>query len=90
MIEIILGVGFFTGIVLILAVLILSARSKLVASGHVTITINDKKSIETPIGGKLLGALGDAKILLALPAGAAVRVVCAESRSSKGWGHSAD
>ncbi|QPD04186.1 MAG: Na(+)-translocating NADH-quinone reductase subunit F [Candidatus Nitrospira kreftii] len=69
MIEIILGVGFFTGIVLILAVLILSARSKLVASGHVTITINDKKSIETPIGGKLLGALGDAKIFISSACG---------------------
>lgn len=69
MIEIILGVGFFTGIVLILAVLILSARSKLVASGNVTITINDKKSIETPIGGKLLNALGDAKIFISSACG---------------------
>ncbi|HBR49196.1 MAG TPA: NADH:ubiquinone reductase (Na(+)-transporting) subunit F, partial [Nitrospira sp.] len=57
MIEILLGVGVFTGFVLLLAVFILSARSKLVASGNVTITINDKKSIETPIGGTLLGAL---------------------------------
>jgi Na+-transporting NADH:ubiquinone oxidoreductase subunit F len=56
MIEIILGVGVFTGFVLILVVFILSARSKLVASGNVTITINDKKFIETPIGGKLVAA----------------------------------
>ncbi len=56
MIEIILGVAVFTGFVLILVVFILSARSKLVASGHVTIAINDKKFVETPIGGKLLGA----------------------------------
>ena len=69
MIEILLGVGFFTGIVLILAVLILSARSKLVASGHVTIAINDKKFIETPIGGKLLNALGDAKIFVSSACG---------------------
>ncbi len=69
MIEILLGVGFFTGIVLILAVLILSARSRLVASGHVTITINDKKHIESPIGGKLLGALGDAKIFVSSACG---------------------
>jgi Na+-transporting NADH:ubiquinone oxidoreductase subunit F len=69
MIEILLGVGFFTGIVLILAVLILSARSKLVASGHVTITINDKKFIQTPIGGKLLNALGDAKIFVSSACG---------------------
>ena len=69
MIEILLGVGFFTGIVLILAVLILSARSKLVASGHVTIAINEKKFIETPIGGKLLNALGDAKIFVSSACG---------------------
>jgi Na+-transporting NADH:ubiquinone oxidoreductase subunit F len=69
MIEILLGVGVFTGFVLILAVLILSARSKLVASGHVTITINDKKFIQTPIGGKLLGALGDAKIFISSACG---------------------
>ncbi len=69
MIEIILGVGVFTGFVLILVVFILSARSKLVASGNVTITINDKKFIETPIGGKLLGALGDAKIFISSACG---------------------
>ena len=69
MIEIILGVGVFTGFVLILVVFILSARSKLVASGNVTITINDKKFIETPIGGKLLGVLGDAKIFISSACG---------------------
>lgn len=67
--EIVLGVGFFTGIVLILVVLILSARSRLVASGTVTITINDKKHIEAPIGGKLLGALGDARIFVSSACG---------------------
>lgn len=69
MIEILLGVGFFTGVVLILAVLILSARSKLVSDGHVTITVNEKKFIEAPIGGKLLGALGDAKIFISSACG---------------------
>ena len=69
MIEILLGVGFFTGVVLILAVFILSARSKLVADGHVTITVNEKKFIETPIGGKLLNALGDSKIFISSACG---------------------
>ena len=69
MIEILLGVGVFTGFVLILVVFILSARAKLVASGTVSITINDKKSIETPIGGKLLSALGDAKIFVSSACG---------------------
>ncbi|MBM4139070.1 MAG: NADH:ubiquinone reductase (Na(+)-transporting) subunit F [Nitrospira sp.] len=69
MIEILLGVGVFTGFVLLFTVFILSARSKLVATGNVTITINDKKSIATPIGGKLLGALGDAKIFISSACG---------------------
>jgi Na+-transporting NADH:ubiquinone oxidoreductase subunit F len=71
MVEIILGVSFFTGIVLILVGLILSARSKLVASGNVTITINNEKHIETPIGGKLLGALGNARIFVSSACGGA-------------------
>ncbi len=71
MIEIILGVGFFTGIVLILVGLILSARVKLVASGNVTITINDKRMIETPVGGKLLGALGNARLFVSSACGGA-------------------
>ena len=71
MIEIILGVGFFTGIVLILVGLILSARLKLVARGTVTITVNNKKIIETPIGGKLLGALGNAGLFVSSACGGA-------------------
>ena len=71
MIEILLGVCFFTGIVLILAVLILSTRSKLVASRYVTITVNEKKFIETPIGGKLLGALGNAGLFVSSACGGA-------------------
>ena len=71
MIEIILGVSFFTGIVLILVGLILSARLKLVASGNVTITVNNEKIIETPIGGKLLGALGNARLFVSSACGGA-------------------
>jgi Na+-transporting NADH:ubiquinone oxidoreductase subunit F len=71
MIEIVLGVSFFTGIVLILVGLILSARLKLVASGNVTITVNNKKIIETPIGGKLLGALGNARLFVSSACGGA-------------------
>jgi Na+-transporting NADH:ubiquinone oxidoreductase subunit F len=69
MIEILLGVSFFTGIVIILVGLILSARSKLVASGNVTITINNQTRIQTPIGGKLLGALSNAKIFVSSACG---------------------
>ena len=61
MTEIISGVGMFTGVVLALVVLILVARSKLVASGDVRILINDdqNKALSVPAGGKLLNVLAD-------------------------------
>ncbi|KFC08168.1 Na(+)-translocating NADH-quinone reductase subunit F [Trabulsiella guamensis ATCC 49490] len=57
--EILLGVGMFTAIVLALSVLILFAKSKLVNSGDVLIEINDDadKQIRTPAGDKLLNTL---------------------------------
>ncbi|WP_116473759.1 NADH:ubiquinone reductase (Na(+)-transporting) subunit F [Zobellella maritima] len=57
--EIILGVVMFTVIVLVLVSIILFAKSRLVAEGDVTISINDdpEKAITTGAGGKLLGAL---------------------------------
>jgi len=60
------GVIMFTLIVLALVLLILLAKSKLVPSGKVKITINDdpKKSFATPIGEKLLNVLADQKIYL--------------------------
>lgn len=59
MLEIGLGVGFFTAIVLVLVALILFAKSRLVPSGNIKISINGEKDIEVPAGGKLLGALAD-------------------------------
>lgn len=59
MLEIGLGVGFFTVIVLILVALILFAKSRLVPSGNIKISINGEKDIEVPAGGKLLGVLAD-------------------------------
>ncbi len=63
---IIIGVVMFTLIVLALVGLILFAKSKLVASGNVKININDdpEKSLNVPIGGKLLNVLSDYKIYL--------------------------
>ena len=61
-VEIFLGVGMFIAIVLALVFIIMFAKSKLVPSGDVTITINGDpdKAIKTEPGGKLLGALADA------------------------------
>ena len=63
-IEIILGVVLFTAIVLLLVAVILGARSKLVNSGDVTITINNEKEITVPAGGKLLNTLAAADLFL--------------------------
>ena len=55
--EILLGVVMFTGVVVALVVIILLAKSKLVASGDVEICINEQQTIKVSRGGKLLGAL---------------------------------
>jgi len=64
--EIILGVSMFTAIVLALVLVILFAKSKLVSSGDVTISINGdpEKAVVTAAGGKLLGALADQGIFV--------------------------
>lgn len=64
MIEIVLGTAFFTGIILVLVVVILFFRSKLVASGSVDITVNDERVVKAPIGSKLLGALADSDLFV--------------------------
>ncbi|MDH3689431.1 MAG: NADH:ubiquinone reductase (Na(+)-transporting) subunit F [Gammaproteobacteria bacterium] len=64
MLEISLGVTLFTAIVMLLALVILAARSKLVPTGDIRITINEGKVFSIPVGGKLLGALADAEIHL--------------------------
>ena len=69
MVEIFLGVIFFTGIVLVLVLVILFAKSKLVASGKIQLVINDKKTVEIEAGGKLLGALADQKLFVSSACG---------------------
>jgi Na+-transporting NADH:ubiquinone oxidoreductase subunit F len=69
MTEIALGVVLFTLIVLALVGLILLARQKLVAAGSVPIVVNEQRTIETPVGGKLLGALADAGLYVSSACG---------------------
>ena len=71
MLEVILGVTFFTGIVLLLVLLIIGARSRLVATGDITIEINDdpEHTVTTHAGGKLLGALAEAGIFVSSACG---------------------
>ncbi|MDO6428650.1 NADH:ubiquinone reductase (Na(+)-transporting) subunit F [Thalassotalea sp. 1_MG-2023] len=64
--EIILGVSMFTAIVVALVLVILFAKSKLVSTGNVTISINGDpdKAVTAPAGGKLLGVLADQGIFI--------------------------
>lgn len=67
----IFGIVVFTALVLVLAVFILFAKSKLVDSGDITISINDdpSKAITLPAGGKLLGALASKGIFVSSACG---------------------
>lgn len=67
--EILLGIVLFTLIIMLLVGVILGARSKLVASGDIEIVINDEKTIHTPAGGKLLGALANANLFVSSACG---------------------
>lgn len=68
-IEIVLGVVLFTVILLALVLVILAARSKLVSTGDITITINEEKKIVVPAGGKLLQTLANSDVFLASACG---------------------
>ncbi|MCB9229124.1 MAG: NADH:ubiquinone reductase (Na(+)-transporting) subunit F [Deltaproteobacteria bacterium] len=71
MFEILLGVGMFTAVVLSLVLIILLARSRLVASGDISIVVNDQpeNAIRVPAGGKLLNVLADQKIFISSACG---------------------
>lgn len=57
--EVGLGVGLFTAIILLLVFVILAARSRLVSSGSVTVTVNGDRKLSMPVGIKLMVGLAD-------------------------------
>lgn len=69
--EIVLGVGMFTGVIMLLVFVILYARKQLVSTGEVTIEINDdpEKTLRAPAGSKLLNTLAEAGIFLSSACG---------------------
>ncbi len=69
--DIILGVVMFTLIVLALVLVILFAKSKLVPTGDITISVNgdDSLAIVTQPGGKLLSALAGAGVFVSSACG---------------------
>jgi Na+-transporting NADH:ubiquinone oxidoreductase subunit F len=68
---ILLGVIMFTVIVIALVLVIVFARSKLVASGNINIVINDDEEnpLTVPVGGKLLNSLASNKIFVSSACG---------------------
>jgi len=66
MTEVLLGVVMFTGVILALVAVLLGARKRLVASGEVSVVINDdpSKALRTPAGNTLLGVLSAHNIFI--------------------------
>jgi len=80
LVQIFMGVVSFTAIVLALVFVILAARSVLVATGDVTITINNdpEKAVTLPAGGKLLQTLATRAIYI--PSACGGQGTCAQCK----------
>ena len=66
---ILVSVGVFLLLTLLLVVILLVAKSKLVPSGNVKLTVNGEKELEVPIGGTLLNTLQGQNIYLSSACG---------------------
>ena len=73
-----LGIILFTLIVITLVAIILAARSQLVSTGAVNISINGEKTVSVPAGGKLLQTLADQKLFV--PSACGGGGTCAQCR----------
>ncbi|MBV6633541.1 MAG: NADH:ubiquinone reductase (Na(+)-transporting) subunit F [Alphaproteobacteria bacterium] len=73
-----LGILLFTAVVLALVTVILAARSRLVSTGNVNITINGEKTISVPAGGKLLQTLAGQSLFV--PSACGGGGTCAQCR----------
>lgn len=62
--TVLFGVGFFLLITLVLVAILLIAKKYLVASGSVTVTINNEKNVEVESGRPLLSALATKNVFL--------------------------
>lgn len=59
-----IGVTVFVVIILALVLVILFAKAKLVPEGNVSILINGERTIEVPVGGRLLQSLASANLFV--------------------------
>jgi Na+-transporting NADH:ubiquinone oxidoreductase subunit F len=58
-IDILIGIFFFTALVVLLALAVTSARAIMFSSKPVTVTVNGTRELPASVGQKLLGALLD-------------------------------
>ena len=86
MTEIILGVVFFTVIVLVLALIVLAARRFLVPAGECEIGINGRTKVTASIGQRLLDVLTNEGILLPSACGGAGTCGLCKARIVEGGG----
>ena len=64
MLVFVVAIAAFTLIIMSLVMIILAARAQLVPAGDVKLTVNDEKTLDVGVGGKLLGALINNQIFL--------------------------
>jgi Na+-transporting NADH:ubiquinone oxidoreductase subunit F len=87
MLEFILAVTFFTGVVMTLVLAILAARARMVPAGRVMLRINDKRSLPASMGHKLLTVLERSGIRL--PSACGGRGTCGLCKVQLGRGRRA-
>jgi Na+-transporting NADH:ubiquinone oxidoreductase subunit F len=63
------SIFMFTGVVIVLVIMILIAKLFLVSKGNVKILVNGEKELTVPIGGKLMGALANQGIFVSSACG---------------------
>jgi Na+-transporting NADH:ubiquinone oxidoreductase subunit F len=78
MIETAVAIAYFSGLITGLVLLILAARRILLPSGVARLLINQRRTVEVPLGAKLLDALGAAGI--ALPSACGGKGTCGQCR----------
>ena len=78
MLEVALAVVFFSAVVMALSLIIVAARSVLVPTGEIELTINDERVLRAPAGKKLLFALADHALFL--PSACGGRGTCGQCR----------
>lgn len=86
MLEAILGIAFFSAIVLLLALFVLGARRMLVPQGDCEVVINTRRRVNAQTGQRLLGVCQDAGILLPSACGGAGTCGLCKMRVLQGGG----